>query len=114
VRRRSDQVILKLEGIDSPEAARSLVGQWLTHPPEPTPQLAEGEFFHFQILGLRVLTEEGEKLGEITEIIETGSNDVYVAASEQGQVLIPAIAAVVRNVKLAEGVMVIRLMEGLR
>lgn len=111
---RSDQVILQLEGIDSPQAARDLVGQWLTAPPETSPQLPVGEYFHYQILGLRVLTEEGEELGEVSEIIETGSNDVYLVSGEKGDLLVPAISQVVREIDLANQVMTIRLLEGLR
>jgi 16S rRNA processing protein RimM len=111
---RSNQVILKLEGIDSPDAARNLVGQWLTAPPETSPRLPEGEYFHYQLLGLRVVTEEGEELGEISEIIETGSNDVYMVSGVKGELLIPAISQVVRNIDLANRVMVVSLLEGMR
>ncbi len=76
--------------------------------------MPQGEYFHFQLLGLRVVTDDAEELGEITEIIETGSNDVYVVTGDTGQVLIPAIASVVREIDLAQGTMVVRLMEGLR
>ena len=111
---RSNQVILKLEGIDSPEAARELVGQWLTAPPETSPQLPAGEYFHYQLLGLRVVTEEGEGLGEISEILQTGSNDVYVVSGEKGELLIPAISQVVRNIDLDNQLMMVNLLEGLR
>jgi 16S rRNA processing protein RimM len=111
---RSNQVILKLEGIDSPEAARELVGQWLTAPPETSPQLPAGEYFHYQLLGLRVITEEGEGLGEISEILQTGSNDVYVVSGEKGELLIPAISQVVRNIDLDNQLMMVNLLEGLR
>jgi 16S rRNA processing protein RimM len=110
----SNQVILKLEGIDSPEAARDLVGQWLTVPPETSPQLPEGEYFHYQLLGLRVITEEGEELGEISEILETGSNDVYVVSGVKGDLLIPAISQVVREIDLTNQVMLVSLLEGMR
>lgn len=90
------------------------MGQWLTAPPETSPQLPVGEYFHYQILGLRVLTEEGEELGEVSEIIETGSNDVYLVSGEKGDLLVPAISQVVREIDLANQVMTIRLLEGLR
>lgn len=90
------------------------MGQWLTAPPETSPQLPEGEYFHYQLIGLRVITSEGEELGEISEIIETGSNDVYVVSGEKGELLVPAIAQVVRNVDLANQVMVVSLLEGMR
>jgi 16S rRNA processing protein RimM len=111
---RSHQVILKFQDIDTPEAAQSLAGQWLTAPQETASLLSEGEYFHFQILGLRALGEDGEELGEITEIIETGSNDVYVISGQKGEILVPAIAQAVRQIDLDRGIMVVRLMEGLR
>ena len=111
---RSHQVILKFQNIDTLEAAQELVGQWLTAPQEAVSQLPDGEYFHFQILGLKALTEDGEELGEVTEIIETGSNDVYVVSGEKGEILVPAIAQAVRQIDLDQGVMVVRLMEGLR
>ena len=91
-----------------------LIGQWLTVPLEAVEPLPEGEYFHFQLIGLRVVTVEGEALGEVSEIIETGSNDVYVVNGPAGQVLIPAIASVVQQVDLEQGVMAVQLMEGMR
>ena len=110
----SDRVILKLQGIDTPDAARVLVGQMLTVPEDAVPQLPDGEYFHFQLLGLRVLTEEGEDLGQVTEILETGSNDVYVVTGPEGEVLIPALAGVIQCIQLERGVMLVGLPEGLR
>ena len=76
--------------------------------------MEEGEYFHFQLLGLRVLTEEREELGQITEILETGSNDVYVVSGAGGEVLIPALVDVVLEVRLDEGQMIVDLPDGLR
>ncbi|MCH8897280.1 MAG: 16S rRNA processing protein RimM [Chloroflexi bacterium] len=75
---RTRQAIIKFDGIDSPEAAQNLLSQWLTIPKDTVAELPEGEYFHFQLLGLRVITDENEELGRVTEVIETGSNDVYV------------------------------------
>ena len=108
------QVILQLEGIDSPEAALSLVGESLTVPETSAPELPDGEYYHFQLLGLRVVTEEDEHLGQIGEILETGSNDVYIVSGGPKELLIPALRQVVRDVRLDEGVIVVRLPEGIR
>jgi 16S rRNA processing protein RimM len=91
-----------------------LVGEWVTVAEETTPPLPEGEFFHFQLLGLRVVSLQGEELGRITEIIQTGSNDVYLVSDDKDEVLIPALAQVVRKVDLQAGVMVVELIDGLR
>ena len=109
-----DMVILKLEGIDSPAAAKTLTGQELFAQPEEAPVLPEGEYFHYQLIGMQVFTEAGEDLGRIVEIVITGSNDVYVVSGPNGEVLLPAISQVVLGVDTDEGVMRVRLMEGLR
>ena len=86
----------------------------ITVPPEAVPQLPEGEYFYFQLLELRVLTQEGEDLGRISDILVTGSNDVYVVSGPTGEVLIPALADVIVKVDLDQGTMVVSLPEGLR
>ena len=57
---------------------------------------------------------ESEDLGEVAEILETGSNDVYIVSGEGGEILIPALADVVQDIDLERGVMVVSLPEGLR
>ena len=111
---RAGQVILSFAGVNSSGEAQSLVGQYLTIPPSESPQLPDGEYFYFQLLGLRVETNEGELLGKITEILETGSNDVYVVKGETGEVLVPAITGVITDVRVDEGVMLVSLPDGLR
>ena len=109
-----DTVLLELEGIDSPSAAREFIGLELTARTDSSPPLPEGEYFHYQLLGLRVRTEEGEFLGQISEIIATGSNDVYVVSGPSGDILIPALAQVILQVDPDGGAMTVRLMDGLR
>jgi len=113
-RTRGDQIILQFQNFNTMDKARTLSGQWLTIPQEAVAPLSEGEYFHFQLLGLRVVTDLDEVLGVITEVIETGSNDVYLVEGENGQVLIPAIASVVLEINLEQGEMLVHLMEGLR
>jgi len=108
------QVILKLRDVGTPESAQSLLGQLVTVPQTASPQLPPGEYFHFQILGLRVCTEAGEALGRVTEILETGSNDVYVVSGEGGDILVPAIDEVIQEIDLVQRVMVVKLLDGLR
>ena len=110
----SAHVILMFRGVDSLDAARLLVGELLTVPLASVPSPPEGEYFHYQLLGLRVLTEEGEDLGQVSEILETGSNEVYVVSGDAGQLLIPALFDVVLKVQVDEGFMVVRLLDGLR
>ena len=108
------QVLLKFVDVDSLEAAQALAAQSLTIPLEQVPSLPEGEYYHYQLLGLKVVTEEGEDLGLLKEILETGSNDVYLVSGSDGEILIPALAGVIRKVEVDQGVMVVRLLDGLR
>ena len=78
------------------------------------PNAKEGEYFHFQLIGLNVWTVSGDELGEITEILETGSNDVYVVAGPEGEVLVPALGHVVIDIDVLGGLMTVDLPEGLR
>ncbi len=111
---RTGQIILNLQGLHTREAAHLLVGSWITVPITEAPQLSSGEFFYFQLLGLQVVTDEGEELGHLTDIMETGSNDVYVVTGQGRELLIPALADVVKEIKLDQGVMVVHLLDGLR
>lgn len=78
--------------------------------------LGEDEYYKRDLYGLKVVTEEGEELGEITEIFPTGSNDVYVVKKDgKGkELLLPAIKDCIKNVDLENGVMTVKLLEGLR
>jgi len=79
---------------------------------EPLP---EGVFYHWQILGLEVVTEEGELLGKVDQILETGANDVYMVRDEAGgELLIPAIESVILQTNLPQGQILVRLIPGLR
>ena len=111
---RGDEILLGLVGVDSRYSAQKFVNKWITVPQEAVPPLPEGEWFHFQLIGLRVITGQGEELGEITEILETGSNDVYVVTLAGKEILIPAIKSVITEVRLEDGIMLVALPDGLR
>ena len=107
------KAILKLVGIDNVESAEKLRGQFLEIPQSQINPLAENEYYQFQILGLDVWTADNEFLGKIERIISTGSNDVYVVSTEDGEVLIPSIEDVVKSVDLDAGRMTVEAIEGL-
>ena len=66
------------------------------------------------MIGLKVMTDEGEKLGELADVIQTGANDVYAVKTKEGrEVLLPAIADCVLNVNLEENTMTVHVMDGL-
>jgi 16S rRNA processing protein RimM len=77
-------------------------------PPPP------GSYYHHQVIGLSVVTKEGEALGVVAEILETGANDVYVVRSDQGEILLPALNNVILKIDLDAQRMTVHLLDGLR
>jgi len=103
-------VVLKLKGIDTIDQAEQLRGALVEVPEEEAVALPPGHYFWHQVLGLQVVTAQGELLGRVDEILETGANDVYVVHGPRGEILIPAIKQVVKNVDLERGVITVELM----
>ncbi|MCH8989340.1 MAG: 16S rRNA processing protein RimM [Chloroflexi bacterium] len=110
----NDELIIWFRGIRDRGQAQRLAGLWLCVAQSEVPSAEEGEYFHYQLIGLKVRTVDGEDLGELAEILETGSNDVYVVAGLDGEILVPALSRVVREIDIAGGLMVVDLPEGLR
>ena len=106
-------VIMKLKECPHREAAAELTGQLLYVDKSQAMPLEEGEYYTFDIIGLEAFDLEGNSLGHITEVLKTGSNDVYVASrkGQAQQILIPALKAVVKEINLPEGKMVVDLPE---
>jgi len=106
--------LLRLKGIDNRDKADRLRGQLIMVDIDHAVPLEEGEFYLYELLGLEVRTEEGETLGTISEVIETGANDVYVVDSPRyGEVLIPVTEETVLETNIAAGIVIVRLPEGL-
>ena len=98
---KGEMVLLKLRGIDDANTAETLCRQNLLIPVSQLAQLPPDSYYQHDILGLTVLLPDGRELGRIVDILETGSNDVYVVRELDGkQVLIPAIREVVRQIDL--------------
>jgi 16S rRNA processing protein RimM len=106
-------ILLKLKGIDSIEEARTLVGLTLAVKEQDLPPLAEGEFYHYQIIGMEVITTSGTVLGTIKEIFFTGSHDVWVVRQGQREHLIPVIDEVIRSLEISSKKAIIEPQEGL-
>ena len=114
VRFQKELVLLKLSGIDRIEDAENLRGSELWIDRADAVALAEGEYFLGDYIGLRVLTEDGEELGKIRSILETGANYVFSVEREGGkELLIPNSENCVLEKKPEEGYLRIHLLEGL-
>lgn len=105
--------LLGLEGIADRDTAQSLLHTYICIAREELEELPEGEYYHFQLVGLRVYEEE-RLLGELVEVMQTGANDVYVIRDGQGaEILLPALKSCILQVDLAAGLMRVRIPEGL-
>jgi len=107
------RAIIKLDTIDSIEQAEKLRGQAVEIPRSQVQPLPEGQYYHFQLIGLEVWTSQGELLGNITQILTAESNDNYVVSGAKGEILIPAIEDVVKCVDLDNGRITIEAINGL-
>jgi 16S rRNA processing protein RimM len=99
-------LVAKLKGIDDREQALALRGREVAVPRAELPRNEEGEYYWADLEGLRVSNLEGEALGVVTGLLETGANQVLVVQGERER-LIPVVSAVVKSVDLAQGELVV-------
>ena len=105
--------ILKLDGVNDIETAKELAGQEVKIAREDFEPLPKGEFYRFEIEGLKVFDDTGKYYGVVEEIVITGSNDVYVVRGEGKEWLIPLIDSVVQTIDLEQGKLIFHCVEGL-
>ena len=107
-------VILKFKGIDNINDIEKYKRCPLLVEREDAVSLEEDEYFIADMIGMTVLTEDGQEFGVLKDVMETGANDVYVINSEEhGEVLVPAIKECILDINVEEGKMKIHLMDGL-
>ncbi|MGC3875116.1 ribosome maturation factor RimM [Halomonas sp. GXIMD04776] len=112
-RRQGKGLVASLEGIDSKEQAESLAGAQILLPKRALPELASGDYYWYQLEGLRVVTLSGVDLGRVTYLFETGANDVLVVKGDMDSVddkerLLPFLPdEVIRETDLAAGTMTV-------
>ncbi len=101
-------VLITLDGIRNREEAAELTNLEVFVRIDELPALAEGQYYHHQLVGLKAVLENGTEIGTVTEIMETGANDVYVVADPSGkELLLPAIDSVIIRVDLPAKQMVV-------
>lgn len=112
-RTHKDGLLLTFDGFHTPEAVERFENRLLYVSAAEVAPLPDGVYYHHQLLGMKIVNESGRNLGLLTEILVTGANDVYVVSGENGEILLPAIEEVVREVDLAGKVMKVHLLPGL-
>ncbi|MCW7754529.1 ribosome maturation factor RimM [Desulfobotulus sp. H1] len=105
-------LLLRFEGIESHEAAQSLVGGVICADRDRFPEPEEGSYYWSDLIGLEVRTHEGEVLGHIRGIMETGSYDLLDVAGKGREYLVPANPDWICSVLPEDGYLVVRLPEG--
>lgn len=106
-------LLAKLEGVDDRDQAAQLCGSEIRVDTQDLPPLEDGEYYWYQLEGLRVLTDENQELGVVDHLIETGSNDVLVVEPDSGSIdgrqrLIPFLPdQSIEEVRLESGVLVV-------
>ena len=109
-----NMVFVTLEGIDTIEKAETLKNFSCYLLEEDLPELSEGEFYIKDILGMEVITDEGVLVGTVSDVLRTGSNDVYEIKHEgKKPMYIPAIKDVVLEYNIAENKMTVHIIPGL-
>ncbi len=107
------RLILRLKGIERIEEVESLVGKEILIERRSLPDLQEGEYYWFDILGMVVETPEGKRIGRVKEIFPTGANDVYVIEGKRKEIFLPATEEVIQSIDIKKGRMKVIRMEGL-
>ncbi len=115
VRWHRDDMLIAFEDITDRDQAGIFRNQLMMVRSDDRPALPDGEFYQHQLLGMRVIQEEGDLLlGTLTEIIETGANDVYIVRAAGGrEILLPAIESVIVNIDIEHKEIHVKLLPGL-
>ena len=110
-----NMVILKFKEFDNINDVEKYKNADLMVTREHAVKLAPGEYFIVDLIGLQGVSDEGEDLGELTDVIQTGANDVYVFTKlGEADLLVPKIPDCVKEIDLEKGTVLIHLLPGLR
>ena len=114
VKYHKDMVLIKFKGIETVEQAETLRNCYLEIDREDAVPLEEGTYYIVDLLESDVYTDEGEHLGKLEDIYNTGAKDIYVVKNELGKtVLLPGIPEVIKEVNLEEKKITVHLLKGL-
>ena len=106
---RSNRIVLKLEGVDTPDMSELLKHYLLAAGEDELVDLEEGEYYHFQLEGLNVIDENGQALGKMKEVLATPAHEIYVVQGKSGEILVPAVPEYILDVDIQAGFVRLRL-----
>ena len=109
VRGRAPTLVVKLGGVDDRTKAEGLRGNYLEVKTSEAEPLPDGSYYHWQLVGLDVVDVDGRSLGRLADVLEYPANDVYVVGNGGAEILVPALAEVVRKIDIDAGRMVVDL-----
>jgi len=100
--------------MDSPESVNAFKNKLVYVKADHLPELPEGQYYHHDLIGMLVIDENQKEIGRLVEILQTGSNDVYVVVDGKDttkETLIPAIKSSIINIDVLTKTMIVRLQE---
>lgn len=106
-------VLLTLKDVTDRNQAEALAGSLIFVPKDVLPEPEDGEFYWYELIGLKVEEADGRDLGKLDHIFETGSNDVYVVKKGGQELLLPALPHVILDIDLDVGRILVKIPEGL-
>ena len=114
VRYQKHLVILKLKNVEDMNSAEKLKGSYIKIHRKDARKLPKGKYFIADIIGSEVVTDDGQSLGKVDDIYNTGSNDIYVVKDELGkQILLPGIKDVIKEIDLENEKIIVHIIKGL-
>ena len=106
-------IILSLKEINSVESAEEWREAFIEIPRSECPPLTEGVHYYFELIGLIVYSNRGDRIGELVDVYTTAASDIYVIRNQNREILIPAVPEFIERIDVDEGVMIIRPIDGL-
>jgi 16S rRNA processing protein RimM len=113
VRPQAPCVLLKLQGVESLTQAQALRESIVSVEETQLAPLGDGEFYYYQVVGLKVRTQAGDEVGTIAQVFFSGGHDIWVVRRGQKEYLIPVTEEIVRSIDIADGQAIIEPIAGL-
>lgn len=114
VRYFNNMAIVKFDCFSTPEEARKYVGSDIFIDRKFAQPLEEGEYYIADLIGCKVVSDEGKTMGILKDVLQTGANDVYVVEDDdKKELLFPVIKECIKQVDIVNSVITVHIMKGL-